>query len=140
MRLVVDTRLGVAGSSGPAAVDRLSMPASGKQPLCAADGCATVVLNYLSSYEGMGVCLVSCVSGCRCDELRIDAHAVASFGALKRNASITQQAAFVASASPTCVLNLTVADATTSGEHKFKLLPLVSVGRALRRRGKGIME
>ena len=140
MRLVVDTRLGVAGSSGPAAVDRLSMPASGKQPLCAADGCATVVLNYLSSYEGMGVCLVSCVSGCRCDEQRIDAHAVASFGALKRNASITQQAAFVATATPTCVLNLTVADATSSGEHKFKLLPLVSVGRALRRRGKGIME
>ena len=75
-------------------------------------------LAYLRSYEHMGVAVLRCQSGCECDELQIDAHQE------ERSSQVHLQTLF-ASQSARCVLSLTVAGNSSSGEHKFKVTGLI---------------
>jgi len=99
MRFVVDTTAPVAQQS------------NGSAPLLAA-----LALTYLSSYERMGICVVSCVSGCSCDPRTIDALQLAQPAAsvpgaapseqLSRNVSIASVAELHVSQSRACVIRL----------------------------------
>ncbi|EFJ52634.1 hypothetical protein VOLCADRAFT_85814 [Volvox carteri f. nagariensis] len=89
-----------------------------------------VYVHHLRSYEHMGVAEVSCVSGCSCDPVEIDAH-------IKERVSQVYMSRLVVSQSRECVLEVKVTDKTSSGEHKFKVSGLVLAEKA---GGSDIME
>ena len=101
---------------------------------------AALALTYLSSYERMGVCVVSCVSGCSCTPRTIDAlqlaqPATAAIGAattmtsdfaLSRNVSVATIVEIPVSSSRACVVRLVNTPRTTRAAAlavaKWKLL------------------
>jgi hypothetical protein len=102
MRLVLDTRPPIATRTG----DR-------SQPLQPA-----LALTYLTSYEHMGVCVVSCESGCTCDARAIDAlqfaqpaaattaSSIVAGDVLARNVSIASVVEVPVSSAHTCIVKL----------------------------------
>lgn len=83
---------------------------------------AAVVLVFLQSYEHMGTANVSCVSGCTCTSITIDAHR-------KNQVSLPGLAQLEAvSQHPRCVLRVTVGSNSSSGQHKFKVLGVIRSG------------
>ena len=137
------------GSSMRFAVDTTSPGAQ--------QGSTAVVLNYLRSYEGMGVVNVSCESGCTCDSRLVDALHMASLGKSlgrtthrkarggklgthvreppavpSRNVSVTASASFNVTHSRTCVMRLANvprnAGTTISAIAKWKLLSVHVTG------------
>ena len=77
-----------------------------------------IAVDYLTSYEHMGVVELRCVHGCSCEPQTIDAHAPAE------RASIRKVAYVHVSRLEGCALRLTVLEQTGSGGHKFKLVRL----------------
>jgi hypothetical protein len=102
MRLVLDTRPPIATRTG----DR-------SQPLQPA-----LALTYLTSYEHMGVCVVSCESGGTCDARAIDAlqfaqpaaattaSSIVAGDVLARNVSIASVVEVPVSSAHTCIVKL----------------------------------
>lgn len=93
-------------------------------------------LEYLQSYEGMGIVRLTCVAGCACEPQRIDAHHMGDL----RNVSVFAQHSFKVtsvtglqagtqsqSLRHDCELQLRILKRTSSGGHKFKVRSL-SVG------------
>ena len=77
---------------------------------------AKVQISHLVSYEHMGQAQLSCVSGCECESVMVDAHD----GRFRQ--SITQSATLLVTMSEACVIKLVVLQGTSSGDgHKFKL-------------------
>jgi hypothetical protein len=81
-----------------------------------------VELAYLRSYEHMGRAQVECASGCTCR------HGAGEVDALSRDArvSLTFLHYMIVTPAERCVLRVTVQNATSSGEHKFKVISLVA--------------
>ena len=104
----------------PGAVMRLMIDTSAPVTRTHANGTTMPVpilaLTYLSSYENMGVCLISCESGCSCPIQRVDALQFAQQTAqagsmtadapLVRNVSIATVAEISLTAARRCVLRL----------------------------------
>ena len=80
-----------------------------------------LAVDYLTSYEHMGRCRVSCVWGCTCAQRVLDAHDAAEHASLRKVAYVA------VSDVRRCAVELRVEDATSSGEHKWKLVRL-SIG------------
>ena len=80
---------------------------------------ATLLLEHLVSYEGMGRVRVHCQAGCSCKAQTIDAHRLDE----TRNTSVFVETplAVRASARQRCELRLTLLRASSSGAHKFKM-------------------
>lgn len=83
-------------------------------------------IEYLTSYEHMGIAQVRCQGGCMCPAETIDAHDASR--KTSEHASRMLRLSQVTVADALCELNVTVLGATSSGEHKFKLTGLVVGG------------
>mmetsp|Transcript_29685 Transcript_29685/g.65694 ORF Transcript_29685/g.65694 Transcript_29685/m.65694 type:complete len:622 (+) Transcript_29685:62-1927(+) len=79
-----------------------------------------VALVHLRSYEHMGTAKWTCVSGCTCEALEVNAHD----GTFQ--ISIAQGTSHVVTQHDRCVMQVEVLPATSSGEHKFKLIQVVA--------------
>jgi hypothetical protein len=83
----------------------------------------TLTIEYLSSYEGMGIATVRCSDGCECDETRFDGHRGPETA--QRLVSIMESHLVAVrgldSRTPTCTVNVSVLADTRSGRHKVKL-------------------
>ncbi|KXZ49521.1 hypothetical protein GPECTOR_21g747 [Gonium pectorale] len=114
LRIQVNTQLpGARGNSSQAAAARIVLQVA-----------------YLQSYSGMGRARLSCVSGCGCEPLDVDAHS-------ERRVSVTAVADVKVSQSPECVLALSTRgpsaaaaaaarrEGAEGGGNKFKLLGVV---------------
>ncbi|GFR42716.1 hypothetical protein Agub_g3640 [Astrephomene gubernaculifera] len=77
-----------------------------------------VYLHHLRSYEHMGKARISCVSGCACEEVVVDAH-------ITQRVSQVYMARILVSQARECLMEVTVLDQTSSGENKFKVSGLV---------------
>ena len=96
--------------------------------------CALVSLSYLTSYEQMGIVLVSCEGGCACMARSIDAHVTDA----TRNVSIVRESVLRVAPGPRCVLRFVVSNISSSGGHKWKLFRVaVGVAQPEMRRGEG---
>ena len=123
----------VPGATMEASFD-LQLPA---QPGARADtfgdarGGVTLTLEYLTSYERMGLASVRCVSGCACEAQLLDGHRtdavrnVSTFAALTFPVRVAParggRARRGAGAAEPCVLEFKVLPGTRSGGHKVKL-------------------
>ena len=72
---------------------------------------AKLALTYLASYEGMGVCTVSCEGGCACapraiDALQVAAPAAPGGGRGARNVSVASDVEVGVSGAAACVVRL----------------------------------
>ena len=86
---------------------------------------AAIQLDYLQSYQHMGILRVSCAEGCACEDTTIDAH----FSGAKVSVHVSR--CIVVTPAQRCVLRLETLQETSSGEHKFLLHELrVSTARA----------
>lgn len=72
----------------------------------------------LKSYEHMGVANITCVN-CDCEAQRVDAHVSENW-----SQGLIEQV--VASQAADCVVRLTVLPDTSSGEHKFKVMGIMT--------------
>ena len=77
---------------------------------------SSLVLLYLTSYEHMGIAQLSCVSGCTCLEVSVDAHKD------KEKISVIHLLKHDVSSSPACVISLKTLSTTSSGGHRWKLV------------------
>ncbi|GIL63834.1 hypothetical protein Vafri_17825 [Volvox africanus] len=82
------------------------------------DGMVHVYLHHLRSYEHMGMASISCVSGCSCQEVAVDA-------LIQDRVSQVYLAGLTATQSPDCIIQVKVLEQTNSGEHKFKVSGVV---------------
>jgi hypothetical protein len=81
---------------------------------------ATVVrLAHLKSYMHMGTADVSCVRGCKCKASRLDGHHNL------HHSQVYYHSLIVDLGGVECVLDITVANETRSGEHKVKLTGVI---------------
>lgn len=89
---------------------------------------ATLFLEHLVSYEGMGRVRVRCGKGCTCTSTVIDAHRIDSL----RNSSVfvTTPVRVSALPSPRCELRLVLLSESSGGGHKFKLRGITVVAAA----------
>ena len=102
LRFVVDTVMTDDGRPSPAARLRIG-------------------LEFLVSYEQMGVATLRCRRHCACSDQRIDAHQVSAI----HNESVFKQHHFIITgAHSACMMELEVASSTSSGLHKFKVRSL----------------
>jgi len=102
-----------------------------------------VILGHLISYEHMGVAAVQCLGACECGATEVDAHVPGGQFSVFKAKSITVRSLHLspralAAALPVtaagragcgCVLQLTILKRTGSGEHKFKVLSLMTAAR-----------
>jgi hypothetical protein len=65
-----------------------------------------------------GVAEISCSQGCTCEAHTLDAHQA-------KRESTTQLHPIVVTQAPACLINITVAESTSSGEHKLKISGLI---------------
>jgi hypothetical protein len=100
------------------------------------------IVGHLISYEHMGVARIACLGECECPSVEVDAHVeggrfsvfkAKTFHA-KRTASLTsiqQQALSVNTTDRRCgcKVEVTILPRTGSGEHKFKVLSLMTATR-----------
>lgn len=91
-------------------------------------GCARcrpyVLLEYLASFEHMGVAQVECAGGCHCLPAA-GAPAVSTMDAhWTSHTSEPKTVLLQVTAAAACLLNVTLLNATSSGEHRFKLTGL----------------
>ena len=84
-----------------------TVPMEGGQPI--------IAVEFLASYEHMGVAKVECIKGCTCKATIIDA-------LWERKSSERASQHMHVSAADNCVVRATLLNATTSREHKFKLI------------------
>ena len=90
------------------------------------------ILGHLISYEHMGVAAVRCLDECDCGQSEVDAHVPGGkFSVFKaKTFHATRKAAVAgAAAQPAtcgCKVQLTILPRTGSGEHKFKVLTLMT--------------
>ncbi len=95
---------------------------------------AAVNLVFLQSYEHMGTANVSCISGCTCASITIDAH-------WKNQVSLPGLAQLdTVSQHPRCVLRVTVGSSSSSGEHKFKVVGVIRSGEGFSSSQLGKLE
>ncbi|GAX83233.1 hypothetical protein CEUSTIGMA_g10659.t1 [Chlamydomonas eustigma] len=75
------------------------------------------MLSHLRSYDGMGMVRVSCERGCNCSDTDIDAYHE------QRSSTTFMQLILVTALSDTCILSVTVLEATQCPKsgHKFKV-------------------
>ena len=86
-------------------------------------------LVYLQSYEHMGVARVSCVDGCACESTEVDAHVPGGkFSVFKAKTFHATRRALPPSAAAQCgcKVEVTILPRSGSGEHKFKILSLMT--------------
>jgi hypothetical protein len=99
-----------------------------------------VVVAYLTSYEHMGRARLSCASGCACEAREVEAHR-------SKRVSVSETAVLRvrpaaggrgggAAALARCVVRAEVLPGTSSGEHKFKVIQVVTRAKA----GAGVAE
>lgn len=119
--LVANIDIAMPSHSGLDATHRLSQES---------DERLTIKLEYLESYEAMGIVNLTCSSGCVCSPQRIDAHKVGAF----RNVSAFTQHSFTVMPYGErreillrhhCQLNLQILEDTSSGGNKFKVRSLL---------------
>ena len=106
---------GAVGGSGQVEASGAALP-----PLIPMACQPYISLEYLASYEHMGMAEVSCVGGCSCtprQPLVLDA-------AWRQNTSEPRSALLGVSAAKECLLRVRVRNETRSGEHRFKLIGL----------------
>ena len=74
-------------------------------------------IDFLSSYDKMGVAQVDCVSGCECDPMKIDAYH-------KSGTSESEAQTIAVSEHEQCIIRFTILNETRSKEkgHKFKIV------------------
>ena len=87
---------------------------------------ASLTLTYLSSYEGMGVATVSCMSTlCDCEPMTLDGHSATSETLPPAGlVSVWERASrrmVIRDGATTCIVRVVVQNWTRSGGHKFKL-------------------
>ncbi len=88
-------------------------------PRSPAEAPVALTVEFLRSYEHMGNARLECVHQCACaPQLLNGTHGVKS--------SITADATFNVTQALHCAIELTVVDATDSGQHKFKLIGLTA--------------
>lgn len=90
-------------------------------PGVAADSNVTAVFfGHLRSYQHMGRAAISCISGCSCDAVVVDAH---------HNVTTSQTLLVRLDVTPheRCQMQVEVLAETSSGEHKFKVISLMVV-------------
>ena len=94
---------------------------------------ATLALTYLSSYEGMGAAVISCVSQCHCTPTMVDAHraSLPDGHASSKDSDSTFISVWERESIPVvltnpgpCKVQVMVNNHTRSGRHKFKLSTL----------------
>jgi len=98
------------------------------------------ILGHLISYEHMGAARVACLGECACAEQQVDAHVpggrfsvfkAKTFTAHKRALNVSSAAAV--GGGPTsncgCKVEVTILAKSGSGEHKFKVLSLMSAAK-----------
>jgi hypothetical protein len=73
-----------------------------------------IVLSFLKSYEHMGKARLSCLGGCMCIDMEIDAHH-------EEKTSVQGLLSIPATQSKKCRFRIEVSEGTSSGEHKFKV-------------------
>ena len=96
----------------------------------------SIGLTYLTSWKHMGIANMSCVQGCRCEDSIIEGHDKVVEHSIPRIKEVhffpaTNQKHFNGSDSTagnitnaTCVIRVKITNATSSGEHKFKVIQL----------------
>ena len=87
---------------------------------------ATLSLEFLSSYEGMGIAVVNCDHGCECDPVTLDGHRTAATGVHADEGSslisIWERATWaVVLHDPICAVRIVLQNRTHSGRTKFKI-------------------
>jgi len=93
-----------------------------------------LLLGHLISYEHMGIAKVSCVDDCSCEPVEIDAHVPGGkFSVFKAKTIVaTRQAAaglHKVDEACGCKVEVRILEQTKSGEHKFKVLSLMTAVR-----------
>lgn len=108
----------------------------------------SVLLQYLRSYEGQGIARVSCAGGCSCGARDVDAHSADERTSTLEDVELPLTPRVTGgggaeAAHASCLLQLRLLNATSSGEHRFKLArvilqaaaPVRRLRRALRAAG-----
>ena len=92
----------------------------------------TIGLSFLTSYEHMGIAILTCIQGCQCpDKLmdgheRVHRHSVPQMTTIQPKWEASAVATSVTNATKrSCVLQVEILDQTSSGGHKFKVLQLM---------------
>jgi hypothetical protein len=87
----------------------------------------SLVVTFLSSYDGMGVSSLECVHGCMCDAKLLDGHQhtkTSSNLAFQSVGKVEKLSALVDASSESCAVRFTLLPKSYSGGTKFKLLGL----------------
>lgn len=79
-------------------------------------------VTFLRSYQHMGRVAIACTAGCSCAPQQLDGHHADPV-------SSEHYAEFPVSQHPACTLTFTILPGTSSGQHKFKLIQVVSKQR-----------
>ncbi|GIL78985.1 hypothetical protein Vretifemale_8390, partial [Volvox reticuliferus] len=82
------------------------------------DAMVHVYLHHLRSYEHMGTATITCVSGCSCQGVEVDA-------LILDRVSQVYLAGLTVTQSSDCIIEVKVLERTNSGEHKFKVSGVV---------------
>ena len=91
-----------------------------------------VFLGHLISYEHMGAVSVKCLGDCDCTPETVDAHVEGGKFSVFKARQLDVKRAATPRSSPSkrkdcgCVLQLEILEKTGSGEHKFKVLSLMT--------------
>ena len=90
-----------------------------------------LLLGHLISYEHMGVARISCVDDCECEAVDIDAHVPGGrFSVFKAKTINARRRSTVAAVRGDdacgCKVEVRILEQTRSGEHKFKVLSLMT--------------
>jgi hypothetical protein len=96
-----------------------------------------LILGHLISYEHMGIARVTCVDDCACEPVEIDGHVpggrfsvfkammITATRRAERTGSATHSAV-TSAADCGCTVEVRILEKTMSGEHKFKVLSLMT--------------
>ena len=103
----------------PGAALTLRLDTSALKPPSNPDWGSVVKLGILKSYQLMGTADVTCSRGCACEPTRFDGHHEV------HNSQVHYHSFVVELGGDECVLRVSVANATRSGEHKVKVTGVV---------------
>lgn len=102
---------------------RLATDSGGEMEVVRAERSGELLVTYLSSYEGMGSAILSCVHGCACAPAILDGHRGATEAS--RFVSIyTTEKVPVTLRTNHCNIEVEIMNRTASGGHKFKISEL----------------
>ena len=119
-----DEGIGKPGLVGQRPGDQLNLCLLERRQCTACSQRMVLWLGFLRSWSHMGVARVSCSGMCRCDTFTIDANNVefknSVTAVVRREVNVSS-----VGAGDCCSLEVRVLEASTSGEHKFKVLSVL---------------